>query len=107
MDTLYTFWDNSTHYKTESVNFLGLMNSATKVTLQLIRIRCLGGGGVGGFCLSTLTDARVLQTFEDLLNVVSEFLLHHFSSGASSPVTRVCVLWNFPAVPTCAHKLPP
>ena len=30
MDTLYTFWDNSTHYKTESVNFLGLMNSATK-----------------------------------------------------------------------------
>ena len=31
MDTLYTFWDNTTtHYKTESVNFLGLMNSATK-----------------------------------------------------------------------------
>ena len=31
MDTLYTFWDNSTHYKTESVNFLGLMNSTAKV----------------------------------------------------------------------------
>ena len=30
MDTRYTFWDNSTHYKNESVNFLGLMNSATK-----------------------------------------------------------------------------
>ena len=30
MDTLYTFWDNRTHYNTESVNFLGLMNSATK-----------------------------------------------------------------------------
>ena len=34
-DTLYTFWDNITHYKTESVNFLGLMNSATKHTSQL------------------------------------------------------------------------
>ena len=30
MDTLYTFRDNITHYKTESVSFLGLMNSATK-----------------------------------------------------------------------------
>ena len=26
----YTFRDNSTQYKTESVNFLGLMNSATR-----------------------------------------------------------------------------
>ena len=31
MDTLYTFWDNITHYTTKSVRFLGLMNSATKV----------------------------------------------------------------------------
>ena len=31
MDTLYTFGDNSTHYKTESVNLLGLMNPATKL----------------------------------------------------------------------------
>ena len=31
MDTLYTFWDNTTHYKTESVHFWGLMNSATKL----------------------------------------------------------------------------
>ena len=31
MDTLYTFWDNITHYETESVHFLGLMNSATKI----------------------------------------------------------------------------
>ena len=30
MDTLYTFWDNITHYETKSVHFLGLMNSATK-----------------------------------------------------------------------------
>ena len=30
MDTLYTFWDNITHYKTESVHFWGLMTSATK-----------------------------------------------------------------------------
>ena len=30
MDTHYTFWDNITHSKTESVYFLGLMNSATK-----------------------------------------------------------------------------
>ena len=41
MDTLYTFWDNSTHYKTESVHFLGLMNSATK-------IRGLGASGLYG-----------------------------------------------------------
>ena len=31
MDTLYTFWDNITHYKTKSVHFWGLMNSATKI----------------------------------------------------------------------------
>ena len=30
MDTLYTFLDNITHYKTKSVHFFGLMNSATK-----------------------------------------------------------------------------
>ena len=30
MDTLYTFLGNTTHYKTKSVHFLGLMNSATK-----------------------------------------------------------------------------
>ena len=32
MDTLYTFWDNITHYKTESTHVLGLMNSATKLS---------------------------------------------------------------------------
>ena len=31
MHALYTFGANITHYKTESVNFLGLMNSATKM----------------------------------------------------------------------------
>ena len=34
MDTLYTFGDNSTHYKTESVSFWGLMNSATKIAIE-------------------------------------------------------------------------
>ena len=33
MDTLYTFWDNITHYKPESLHFWGgFMNSATKYT---------------------------------------------------------------------------
>ena len=30
MDTLCTFRDNITHFKTKSAHFLGLMNSATK-----------------------------------------------------------------------------
>ena len=30
VDTLYTFWDNTTHSKNKSVHFLGLMNAATK-----------------------------------------------------------------------------
>ena len=30
MSMLYTFWDHVTYYKTESVHFWGLMNSATK-----------------------------------------------------------------------------
>ena len=30
MDTLYSFWENITHYKTKSIHFLGLMNSATR-----------------------------------------------------------------------------
>ena len=30
MDTLYTFGDNITHYKTKIVHFLWLMNSAAK-----------------------------------------------------------------------------
>ena len=41
MDTLYIFWDNITHYKTKSVHFFGLMNSATKR-------RDLLWAGVGG-----------------------------------------------------------
>ena len=40
MDTLYTFWDNLTHSKTKSVDFWGLMNSATKCRVQT-------SGGVG------------------------------------------------------------
>ena len=39
MDTLYTSWDNITLYKTESVHFLGLMNSATKKPCErLVRV---------------------------------------------------------------------
>ena len=30
MDTLYTFLDNTSHYKSKSVHFGGIMNSATK-----------------------------------------------------------------------------
>ena len=36
MDTLYTFGENITHYKTDSVYFWGLMNSATKITTYTI-----------------------------------------------------------------------
>ena len=36
MDTLFTAWDNITHYKTESAHFWGLMNSATKLFLLSI-----------------------------------------------------------------------
>ena len=42
MDTLYTFWDSIAHYKTKSVHFWGLMNSATKVFPG--GILCLGFG---------------------------------------------------------------
>ena len=42
------FWDNITHYKTKSVDFLGLMNSATKnIVFETRDIRaswCLGLG---------------------------------------------------------------
>ena len=31
MDILYTFGDNTTHYETKRVQFLGLMDSATKI----------------------------------------------------------------------------
>ena len=38
MDTLYTFWDNNTHCKTESLHFLELMNSAVSLELHF-RVR--------------------------------------------------------------------
>ena len=38
MDTLNTFWDNTTHYKTKSVHFLGLTNSATKKGTTFLRV---------------------------------------------------------------------
>ena len=40
MDTLDTFWDNITYYKTESVNFLVLMNSATRLLEAFLYLRC-------------------------------------------------------------------
>ena len=43
MDALYTFWDNMTRYKTKSVHFVGLMNSATKIRLVAwFRFEALG-----------------------------------------------------------------
>ena len=39
MDTLYTFWENITHYKTDSVHFWGLRHSATKVFGFLEEVR--------------------------------------------------------------------
>ena len=41
MDTLYTFGDHITHYKTESVHFSGLMDSATKVRALGLGFRVL------------------------------------------------------------------
>ena len=48
MDTLYTFLDNITHYRTESVHFLGLMNSATE-----------GFNVEGSFCMGWQGFCRV------------------------------------------------
>ena len=46
MDTLYTFWDDITHYKTENVYFFGLMNSATIVNPRKLEhgFRRIGAG---------------------------------------------------------------
>ena len=58
VDTLYALGDNITHYKTESVNFWGRLNSATKCFItepysstskcwpqHLVSIVCLAGAG--------------------------------------------------------------
>ena len=52
MDTLSTFGDNITHYKTESVHFWGLMNSATRLRFVVLLRERLGlssGLGSKGF----------------------------------------------------------
>ena len=55
MDTLYTFWDNITHYKTKGVHFLGLMNSAT-------RFSCLGSPkSLGKQAISGFVGAQVSE----------------------------------------------
>ena len=41
------FWDNCTHYKTESVHFWGLMNSATKLSFQVEGLRAENDMQVG------------------------------------------------------------
>ena len=46
------FGDNSTHYKTKSVNFLGLMNSATK---NRMKVWVVGSGVCSG------KDTRALR----------------------------------------------
>ena len=46
MDRL--FWDNITHYKTESVHFWGLMNSATKFESSLKGSRFNNSTGLAG-----------------------------------------------------------
>ena len=43
MDTLYTSWDSITHNKAESINFLELMNSATKKGSIRVTIRAIIG----------------------------------------------------------------
>ena len=73
MDALYTFLDNITHYKTKSVHFWELMNSATKIGCyrhgQLMGFRefsmgfsrasqgvwgSMGWGGATRFCAGSL-----------------------------------------------------
>ena len=48
MDTLYTFGDHVTHYKTKSAHILGLMNSATKrkvLDIEATSHHCIQLGG--------------------------------------------------------------
>ena len=69
MDTLYTFRDNTTHYKTESVDFLGLMNSATRCKVQgSVRYYVLSG--LGSVCLTVSgTQRRILGSSRDSFEV--------------------------------------
>ena len=59
MDTLYTFWDNITHYKTESVHFLRLMNSANKRRFLRALSRVLAKQALQAF---VALDPRPLST---------------------------------------------
>ena len=67
VDTLYTFWDNITHYKTKSVHFLGLMNSATKGLFRRGRIE-FGGCITWRLNLSSWVDT--LYTFWIILPTI-------------------------------------
>ena len=62
MDTLYTFWGNITHYKAESVHFLGLMNSATKIiTTVIMSITCTISIGSIISIMSTMSMIRIIN----------------------------------------------
>ena len=58
MHTLYTFWDNTTHYKTESVHFGGLMNSATRAPLKGSLKGSIRGSIVGFYNIGAETGTR-------------------------------------------------
>ena len=45
MDTLYTFGDNITHYKTESVHFSGVLGIYQKVVVPTLRLSLETGLG--------------------------------------------------------------
>ena len=68
MDTLFTFWDDITHYKTKSVHFLGLMNSAFKAIgllshrefVVLLFALCLIGAFLG------LSSSKAFQFWHDI-----------------------------------------
>ena len=60
MDTLYTFWDNIIHYKTESAHVLGLMNSATKRRVE-------GSESGFGFRLGIIIGFRVASRHSNRL----------------------------------------
>ena len=62
MDTLYTFWDNNTHYKPKSVHFRGLMNSATKPKPLEEALKELEAPKCGDFGVFGLPDVQLMWT---------------------------------------------
>ena len=82
MDPLYTFWDNITHYRVESVHFLGLMNSATK--------KGLGGAyGPSGFCTAPIMELLLLRAV--YIYVLAVILLLLSGGGGQYPTHNLSV----------------